>query len=130
MSSTRPAGVGGIARLSEVTDADAALVRRGRWLRTRFLLDLRDAAYLVEIVDGRVVAVAEGPFVMPSWQFALRADRSEWERFWARRPVPGSNDLFAMLKRHVLQIEGDLHPFMTNLLYFKALLGALREEAG
>jgi hypothetical protein len=34
-----------------------------------------------------------------------------------------------MLRRKQLRLEGDIHQFMANLLYFKALLAAPREEA-
>jgi hypothetical protein len=34
-----------------------------------------------------------------------------------------------MLRSKELRLEGDLHPFMANLLYFKALLAAPRMAA-
>lgn len=122
-------GVGGILGLPEVTARNVALVRRGRLLRTTFLLDAEVVSFLIDILDGHVISVREGPFVMPSWEFALRAPLGEWESYWSPRPPPSSFDLFAMLKRKVLRIEGELHPFMSNLLYFKILLGSLREVA-
>ena len=75
---------------------------------------------------GRIIAVTKGPFVMPSSVFALRASSEEWEKFWSKRPPPGSNDLLALLKRRVLKAEGDLHVFMANLRYFKEALAKLR----
>jgi hypothetical protein len=30
----------------------------------------------------------------------------------------------------VLRVEGDLHPFMANLLYFKEVLASLRSAEG
>ena len=47
-------------------------------------------------------------------------------------PPPGFHDLIAMLKMRALRIEGDQHPFMANLRYFKDLLAlprARRERA-
>ena len=44
-------------------------------------------------------------------------------------PAPGHNDIFALFKRGKLKIEGDLHPFMANLLYIKDVLAAPRKEA-
>ena len=70
-----------------------------------------------------------GPFVMPSSAFALRAPAEEWEKFWSRRPPPGSNDLMALVKRRVLKAEGDLQIFMANLRYFKEALAKLRAGA-
>ena len=34
--------------------------------------------------------------------------------------------MFALVKKKLLRIEGDLHPFMSNLLYFKGVLAAAR----
>ena len=42
--------------------------------------------------------------------------------FWKKLPPPGHNDIFALFKRGKLTIEGDLHPFMANLLYIKDVL--------
>ena len=93
-----------IENLPDLVDADPVLVRRGRFIDTTF--------------------------VMPSWTFALRAPAEAWATFFQPVPPPGFNDLFAMLKRRVLKIEGDLHVFMANLLYFKGILATLRTGEG
>lgn len=115
-----------IERLPELVDADPSLVRRGRFVDTTFLLEIGDASYLIKVAEGRIDSVRSGPVVMPSWTFALRAPRDAWAAFFQPVPPPGSNDLFAMLKKRVLKIEGNLHPFMANLLYFKGVLATLR----
>ena len=115
-----------IETLKDRVNGDAGLVRRGRYLTTNFLLEVGATAWLISIFEGRIVAVTKGPFVMPSSAFALRAPSEEWEKFWSKRPPPGSNDLLALLKRRVLKAEGDLHVFMANLRYFKEALAKLR----
>jgi len=115
-----------IETLKARVNADAALVRRGRYLTTTFLLEIGQRAWLVSIFEGRIASVTPGPFVMPSWSFALRAPEQEWQKFWSPRPPPGSNDLMALIKRRVLTAEGDLHVFMANLRYFKEALAKLR----
>jgi hypothetical protein len=112
--------------LRERVNADDGLVRRGRYLTTTFLLEIGDTDWLIAIAEGRVVSVARGPFVMPSWSFALRAPAAEWEKFFSERPPPGSNDLLAMVRRRVLRIEGNLQVFMAHLRYFKEALATLR----
>jgi hypothetical protein len=106
------------------------LVRRGRYLTTTFLLQAGDTSWLVSIFEGRIVSVARGPFVMPSSSFALRASEAEWQKFLSPRPPPGSNDLMALVRRRVLQTEGDLQVFMAHLRYFKEALAKLRPAAG
>jgi hypothetical protein len=110
----------------EKVNGDPALLRRGRFLTTRFLIEVGSAQWLVSIVDGRVASVTKGPFVMPSWSFALRASQQEWQQFWSSSPRPGSHDLMALIKRRVLKVEGDVHVFMANLRYFKESLEKLR----
>jgi hypothetical protein len=115
-----------IEGLQERVNADAGLVRRGRYLTTTFLLEVGETAFLISIFEGRIAAVTRGPFVMPSSAFALRAPAAEWEKFWSERPPPGSNDLLALIRRRVLKAEGDLQVFMAHLRYFKEALAKLR----
>lgn len=110
-------------------NGDAALVRRGRFVQTTFLLEVGSDAWLVTVDRGRIADVAKGPFVMPRWTFALRAPAEAWSKFWQANPEPGFHDLFALIKQRLLRAEGDLHPFMSNLFYFKGVLGSLRAGA-
>jgi pimeloyl-ACP methyl ester carboxylesterase len=115
-----------IEALKQLVNGDEALVRRGRFLTTTFLLEVGQTAWLIAIFEGRIVSVTSGPFVMPSSSFALRAAESEWEKFCSIRPPPGSQDLMALIKRRVLKAEGNLQIFMANLRYFKEALAKLR----
>ena len=115
-----------IETLKARVNADEALVRRGRFLTTTFLLEVGQTPWLISIFEGKVVSVARGPFVMPSSSFALRAPEEEWQKFWSPRPPPGCNDLMALIKRRVLKAEGDLQILMANLRYFKEALAKLR----
>jgi hypothetical protein len=115
-----------IETLRERVNGDAGLVRRGRYLTTTFLLEVGETPWLIAIFEGRIVSVTQGPFVMPSSCFALRASEPEWQKFWSERPPPGSNDLMALIKRRVLKAEGNLQPLMSHLRYFKEALAKLR----
>ncbi len=115
-----------IEALKERVNADAGLVRRGRYLTTTFLLEVGETVFLISIFEGRIVTVTRGPFVMPSSAFSLRAPAAEWDKFWSERPPLGSNDLMALIRRRVLRAEGDLQVFMAHLRYFKEALAKLR----
>jgi hypothetical protein len=91
---------------------------------------LLQTPYLLRIHRGRIEAIDKGPHIMPRWAFALRAAEEAWAAFWQPVPAPGFHDLIAMLKIGVLRIEGDHHPFMANLRYFKDLLTLPRAKAG
>ena len=118
-----------IEALKQRVNDDAGLVRRGRFLTTTFLLEIGATAWLISIFEGKIISVTKGPFVMPSSSFALRAPEEEWQKFWSRRPPPGSNDLLALVRRRVLKTEGNLQIFMANLRYFKEALAKLRAGA-
>jgi hypothetical protein len=118
-----------IEALKQRVNDDENLVRRGKFLTTTFLLEVGATPWLISISEGRIVSVTKGPFVMPSSSFALRASEEEWQKFWSRRPPPGSNDLLAMVRRRVLKTDGNLQVFMANLRYFKEALAKLRAGA-
>lgn len=115
-----------LAGLADIVNANDALVRRGRHLTTGFIVGIGDTDWLIEIDHGRVTAVTPDPSLMTSVQFTIRAQDSVWEAFWQHLPRPGFHDVFAMTKSGAMAIEGDFHPFMANLRYFKELLAAPR----
>ncbi len=116
--------------LPQLVNANERLVWRGRFVDTTFLVEIGDTPYLIQVSAGRIAGVRRGPFVMPSWTFALRASQESWEKFWLPVPPAGFHDVFALARRRLLRIEGHLHPFMSNLLYFKGVLAALRPREG
>jgi hypothetical protein len=118
-----------LEQLAERVNANAGLVRRGRFVDTTFMLAIDNAYHLIRVVEGRIVSIKPGPFITPDFSFALRASRDTWEKFWQPLPQPGFNDVFALVKKKLLRIEGDLHPFMSNLLYFKDVLATPRRGA-
>lgn len=111
-----------LERVPELVNADASLVRRGRHVTGTLRIDVGDDTHYFDIVAGRIEQARTGPLVMPTTRLVLRASRAEWEAFWEPRPRPGHGDLMALLRRRVLQVEGDLYLFMANLRYFKDVL--------
>lgn len=112
--------------IRETVNADARLTARGRFLDVVMLMHLDDETWRFDILRGRIVTAETGPFVMPASTFCLRAPADEWRAFWQPVPRPGHHDIFALMKRRVLQVGGDLHPLMANLFYFKTLLATPR----
>jgi hypothetical protein len=111
-----------LENLAARVNADANLVRRGRHVNTTFLIQIDNADHLV--AEGKITAIKPGPFITPNYSFALRAARDSWDKLWSPSPIPGYTDIFALVKKKLLRIEGDLHPFMTHLLYFKGVIAA------
>src|SRR5436190_22557129 len=121
-----------LEHLAARVNGDANLVRSGKHINASFLIGIENADLIVRIEHGRVISVTPGPFITPNYAFALRASRDAWEKLWSPTPIPGYTDIFALVKKKLLRIEGDLHPFMSNLLYFKGVIAAAgnpRQEA-
>ena len=115
-------------KLVEKDERRETLSEMARYLNTNFIISTIDTEYLVNIEKGSITNVQEGPFVMPSYNFKLTAPKDEWLKFLQPIPQPGSHDIIAMLRRKVLKFDGDLHPLMSHLLYFKLLLASLRPQ--
>jgi hypothetical protein len=92
------------------------------------LIEAGDERNLVRIREGSVAEVVRGSLLMSQFTFALRAPREAWEKFLSAKPPPGFTDVFALQRKKLLRIEGDLHPFMANLLYFKDVLASARAK--
>ena len=114
--------------LAQKVNVDERLVWRGRHVSTSFLLQVDQAEYVIQILDGRIASVKKGPFPIADWVFALRTSEAAWAEFLQPIPKPGFHDVMAMLKLKHLKMEGDLYPLMSHLLYFKDVLASVRGE--
>jgi hypothetical protein len=115
-----------LERLPELVNADASLVHRGRFVTLDFLVLIGSRPCFISIEQGRVARLEFKPQRMRSTTFVIRAEAQAWEKFWQPMPEPWSQDLFAMSKKGRAFIEGNLHPFMANLQYFKDVMAAPR----
>ena len=118
-----------IEKIAGLVNADARLVHRGRFVDTSFMIAIDDAYSLLRVQEGRIAKVTPGPFITPYYSFCLHASREVWDKFWQPLPPIGYTDIFALVKQKLMQVEGNLHPFMANLLYFKDVIAAPRREA-
>lgn len=117
------------ARLPTLISPDTDLLRRGHWLSVDCRVDVGDEPFFLSIRDGALSAFERGARLMRSTAFAFRASDEAWTGYWKPVPDPGWHDLFALTKRGLASIDGDLRPFLQNLQYFKDLLALPRKEA-
>ena len=118
-----------IERLPDLVNENAALLRRGHYLDLDLLIEIGTVSYYVSIAGGRIARLDRGPLLMRSWALAFRGPEDAWRQFWQPFPPPHFHDIFALAKRGQFHIEGDFHPLMANLLYFKEMLAAPRRLA-
>src|ERR1700753_2139629 len=102
------------------------LIARGRLLDVDCLLGPHRKPFHVSIRGGAIVEMGPAPVLMRPWRFAYRASAAAWAAYWDPMPKPGSHDLLALTKRGEAVLEGDLHPFLAHLQYFKDLLALPR----
>ena len=117
------------ARLSDLLSANPDLIRRGRWLSVDCRVDVGAEPFFLSLHDGTLASLDRGPRLMRSTAFAFRASDEAWTEHWKAIPAPGWHDLFALTKRGVAAMDGDLRPFLQNLQYFKDLLALPRERS-
>ena len=117
------------SKIPALLDATPALVTRGRFLDCDCRLGLIDQPFFVSIRAGRIVESTATPALMRSWRFSCRATPAAWREYWQPMPKAGFHDLLALTKRGEAVVEGELHPFMTHLQYFKDLLALPRLHA-
>jgi hypothetical protein len=116
------------AAIPALLDRAPVVVARGRFLDCECLLGPIDHPFHTTIRAGRIVDLTPAPILMRSWRFSYRASPLAWAEYWRATPRPGFHDLLALTKRGEATLEGDLHPFMTHLQYFKDVLALPRRH--
>jgi hypothetical protein len=114
------------AAIPDLLEQAPGLIVRGRTLDCECLLGPKDHPFHASIRSGRIVDFVPAPVLMRSWRFSYRATPAAWLEYWKPEPRPGWNDLLALIKRKEAALEGDLHPFMAHLQYFKDVLALPR----
>jgi hypothetical protein len=128
-NATEASVMGAFAQIPAFLDQTPALIARGRFLDCECLLGPTRHPFHVSIRQGRIVDLAPAPVLMRSWRFSYRASSAAWAEYWQAMPKPGFHDLLALTKRGEAVLEGDLHPFIAHLQYFKDVLALPRQYA-
>jgi hypothetical protein len=111
-------------RLAQLFRHKAATYARARAVSLTLLVQFGEVALLTRIQDGQVVAIDELSSLRPltSFDFSIKASAAAWLKFWEPIPQAGSHDIFALTRHGQMQIQGNLHPLMSNLQFIKDLL--------
>ena len=117
-----------LTELDSLVNADPALVHRGRWVNLTFTLGVGDIDYLITIEQGKIIKITQRTLQTVTGRFSIRADAISWRKHWQKIPQRDYHDIFAMLAKGIVNIDGDLLPLMQNLQYFKDLISKNRES--
>ena len=109
---------------------DVALVHRGRFITLTFTLGIGETDYLIDIAAGKIARIRHRLLPTDSGVFAIRASSDSWHRHWQPVPPRDYHDIFAMLAKDSLSIDGQLTPLMQNLQYFKDVIASIRHRDG
>jgi len=112
--------------LAEAAGAHPGLKRWGKFVSTTILIGIGEKDYLIEIDNGEVKDVRPRRIAVESGVFAIRAPAEVWAEHWRPHPKRGYHDLYHMFSYGKARIDGDITPFMQNLIFFKLLLAAPR----
>ncbi|MEM9061368.1 MAG: hypothetical protein AAGD13_12975 [Pseudomonadota bacterium] len=115
-----------IDALPELVNANAALVRRGRWASFTMLLGIGAENWLVTIENGRISACEREDLQVSACDFAILGTEDAWLKFWQQMPPPMHHDLHALIRAGKMRLEGDIDLLLGNMLYVKILLEQLR----
>lgn len=108
-------------------NSDRHLVWRGRNLSADCVVQIGNVPFLLRIEQGAIRECRRGLPLLCSWVFAVRGSARGWAALWQDPPPPGWHDLFALVKRGHMVLEGNLRPLMANLQYFKDVVALPRE---
>jgi hypothetical protein len=114
------------AAIPALLERAPGMIARGRTLDCECLLGPTDHPFHASIRSGRIVELVPATVLMRSWRFSYRATPAAWLEYWQPEPRPGWHDLLALIKGKQAVLEGDLHPFMAHLQYFKDVLALPR----
>ncbi|MGI9421848.1 MAG: hypothetical protein ACR2PA_01490 [Hyphomicrobiaceae bacterium] len=111
-----------IEKLQELVNADAALVRRGRWMSADMLLQIGDRAHVVRIRSGRIDSIEAANAYVSPFDFKIRGTEDAWNEFWKPMPKPRHHDIIALIRAGKMQIEGNVELAMAHFLTLKLML--------
>ena len=109
-------------------NSNERLVEKGRWVNLTFTFGIGHNDYLFEIDSGKVISTTKRGVLTRSGIFKIHGERSAWEKHWLNIPPRDYHDIFAMLAKKLIIIDGNLTPFMQNLQYFKDLIASNRQS--
>ena len=119
-----------IEDMQNLVNADFSLVHRGRWVNLTFVLGIDEDDYLITISAGKITNIRQRHLPTDTGKFSIRASAKSWAKHWQVVPPRDYHDIFAMLPKQIVKIDGTLEPLMQNLQYFKDIIATLRCREG
>ena len=116
-----------VEKWKSVINSNRRLIENGRWINITFTFGIEDKDYLFHIINGKVKSIDERSVLTKSGVFKIHGKIKVWDKHWLELPPRDYHDIFSMLAKNLVNIDGDLTPFIQNLQYFKDLIASYRK---
>ena len=116
-----------INELRKLVNRNAALTRRGKWVNLSFIFGVDNDDYLISIKNGKIIQIQKRNLATESGIFAIRAAKSTWKEHWRCIPKRDFHDIWSMLPKQLVTLDGNLLPLIQNLQFFKDIIASPRD---
>ncbi|MDB9915369.1 hypothetical protein OAD30_00935 [Alphaproteobacteria bacterium] len=113
-----------VDRWIENVNSNKSLVYKGRWVNLTFTFGINDKDLLIKIIKGKIQSITTRTIKTQSGIFRIHGLSESWDKHWLKIPPRDYHDIFAMLAKNIITIDGDLTPLIQNLQYFKDLIAS------
>ena len=115
-----------IQNIKNKVNNNTILIERGKWINLTFVLGVDEKEFIVKIIDGKINSIYQKKVDTEFGIFKISSSLKNWQNHWLKIPPRDFHDLFAMLSKKLVKLDGDLKPLMQNLQYFKDLIASNR----
>tara|TARA_Y100000588_G_C14084104_1_gene851420 strand:+ start:338 stop:706 length:369 start_codon:yes stop_codon:yes gene_type:complete len=119
-----------IKNIKKLVNNNTQIISKGRWVKLKFILGVDAEDFIFEINCGKIVSIEKRTVDTKTGLFKISARLTSWKKHWLYMPPRDYHDLFAMLSKKIIKIDGNILPLMQNLQFFKDLIASNREKKG
>ena len=117
-----------IKNIKKLVNNNTQIISKGRWVNLKFILGVDAEDFIFEINCGKIVSIEKRTVDTKTGLFKISASLTSWKKHWLYMPPRDYHDLFAMLSKKIIKIDGNILPLMQNLQFFKDLIASNREK--
>ena len=117
-----------IKNIKKSVNNNPQIISKGKWVDLKFILGVDDKDFIFKINFGKIVSIEKRTVDTKTGLFKISASLISWKKHWLNIPPRDYHDLFAMLSKKIVKIDGNILPLMQNLQFFKDLIASNREK--
>ena len=117
-----------IKNIKKLVNNNTQIISKGKWVNLKFILGVDAEDFIFEINYGKIVSIEKRTVDTKTGLFKISASLTSWKKHWLYMPPRDYHDLFAMLSKKIIKIDGNILPLMQNLQFFKDLIASNREK--